>query len=49
MNTRTFVSLIQLLNYAHAQHLDFKIDYLSFTDYRKFVFKLRYFFKFKIY
>lgn len=45
MDTRTFVSLIQFLNYA--QHLDFKIDYLGSTSYRKVVFKLRDFLKFQ--
>ena len=39
IDTRTFVSLIQFLNYA--QHLDFKIEYLGSTGYRKVVVKLR--------
>ena len=39
MDTRTFVSLIQFLNYA--QRLDFEIDYLGSTAYRKVVFQGR--------
>lgn len=45
MDTRTFVSLIQFLNYA--QHLDYKIEYLGSTGYRKVVFKLRDFLEFQ--
>ena len=45
MDTRTFVNLIQFLNYA--QHLDFEIKYLGSTGYRKVVFKLRDFLKFQ--
>ena len=45
MDKRSFVSLIQFLNYA--QHLDFKIDYLGSTSYRKVVFKLRDFIKYQ--
>ena len=45
MDTRIFVSLIQFLNYA--QHLDYKIDYLGSTAYRKVVFKLRDFLQFQ--
>jgi len=45
MDTRTFVSLIQFLNYA--QDLDFKIQYLGSTGYRKVVFKLRDFLEFQ--
>jgi hypothetical protein len=45
MDTRIFVSLIQFLNYA--QHLDFEIEYLGSTAYRKVVFKLRDFLEFQ--
>jgi hypothetical protein len=45
MDTTNFVSLIQFLNYA--QHLDYKIDYLGSTAYRKVVFKLRDFLEFQ--
>jgi hypothetical protein len=45
MDTRTFVSLIQFLNYV--QHLDFEIEYLGSTGYRKVVFKLRDFLEFQ--
>jgi hypothetical protein len=45
MDTRTFVSLIQFLNYV--QHLDFEIEYLGLTGYRKVVFKLRDFLEFQ--
>lgn len=45
MDTRIFVSLIQFLNYA--QHLDFEIEYLGSTAYRKVVFKLRDFLQFQ--
>jgi len=45
MDTKTFVSLIQFLNYA--QHLDYEIEYLGSTGYRKVVFKLRDFLKFQ--
>jgi len=45
MDTRTFVSLIQFLNYA--QHLDFEIQYLYGIPYRRVIFKLRDFLKFQ--
>jgi hypothetical protein len=45
MDTRTFVSLIQFLNYA--QNLDYEIEYLGSTGYRKVVFKLRDFLQFQ--
>lgn len=45
MDKRNFVSLIQFLNYA--QHLDFKMDYLGSTSYRRVVFKLRDFIKYQ--
>ena len=45
MDTRIFVSLIQFLNYA--QYLDFEIEYLGSTAYRKVVFKLRDFLQFQ--
>ena len=44
MDTRIFVSLIQFLNYA--QHLDFEIEYLGSTAYKKVVFELRDFLEF---
>lgn len=45
MDTRTFVSLIQFLNYV--QHLNFEIEYLGSTGYRKVTFKLRDFLEFQ--
>ena len=45
MDTRTFVSLIQFLNYA--QHLNYEIQYLGSTAYRKVEFKLRDFLEFQ--
>jgi len=45
MDTRTFVSLLQFLNYA--QDLDFKIEFLGSTAFRKVVFKLRDFLEFQ--
>jgi hypothetical protein len=39
MDTKSFVSLIQFLNYADC--LDFEIEYLGDVAYRKIVFKLR--------
>jgi hypothetical protein len=44
-DSRKFVMLIQFLNYA--QYLDFEIEYLGSTAYRKVVFKLRDFLQFQ--
>jgi hypothetical protein len=45
MDPRNFVSLIQFLNYA--QDLDFEIEYLGSTAYRKVVFPIRDFLQFQ--
>lgn len=45
MDTKSFVSLIQFLNYAHC--LDFEIEYLGNVAYRKVLFKLRDFLQFQ--
>lgn len=45
IDSRTFLSLIQFLNYA--QDLDFEIEYLGEIPYRQVIFKLRDFLKFQ--
>jgi hypothetical protein len=45
MDTKTFINLIQFLNYA--QNLDYEIEYLGSIGYRKVVFKLRHFLQFQ--
>jgi hypothetical protein len=45
MDTAAFVSLLQLLNFARS--LDYEVEYLGSTAYRKVVFKLRDFYKFQ--
>jgi hypothetical protein len=45
MDTRSFVSLIQFLNYA--QHLDYEIEYLGSAAFRKVIFQVRDFLEFQ--
>jgi hypothetical protein len=45
MDTKSFVSLIQFLNYA--QHLNYEVEYLGSTAFRKVIFQVRDFLEFQ--